>query len=90
MPEDQGMLDTLGNAVRLARSVFTTIPMLSPEGDSVLQSTKRLRIDGRNPLAGSLEDDRSNVGIGDCLAQHFHEIILNRLAMMILQPAIDG
>jgi membrane dipeptidase len=37
MPEDQGMLDTLGNAVRLSRSVVTTIPALSPEGDSVLQ-----------------------------------------------------
>src|SRR5262245_12586026 len=54
MPEDQGMLDTLGNAVRLARSVFTTTPTLSPEGDSVLQSTKRWRHDGRIALAGPL------------------------------------
>ncbi len=37
MPEDQGMLDTLGNAVRLARPQPTTIPALSPHGDSVLQ-----------------------------------------------------
>jgi len=37
MPEDQGMLDTLGNAVRLTRPQPTTIPALSPHGDSVLQ-----------------------------------------------------
>jgi hypothetical protein len=36
MPEDQGMLDTLGNAVRLARLFATTIPVPSPDGDSVL------------------------------------------------------
>ncbi len=37
MPEDQGMLDTLGNAIRLARSKPATIPALSLHGDSVLQ-----------------------------------------------------
>jgi membrane dipeptidase len=37
MPEDQGMLDTLGNAVRLSRLAATTTPVLSLEGDSVLQ-----------------------------------------------------
>jgi membrane dipeptidase len=37
MPEDQGMLDTLGNAVRLARSAATTIRAPSLQGDSVLQ-----------------------------------------------------
>jgi membrane dipeptidase len=37
MPEDQGMLDTLGNAIRLARLEPATIPALSPHGDSVLQ-----------------------------------------------------
>jgi membrane dipeptidase len=37
MPEDQGMLDTLGNAFRLARPELATTPALSPHGDSVLQ-----------------------------------------------------
>ncbi len=37
MPEDQGMLDTLGNTIRLARHVLPTTPALSPDGDSVLQ-----------------------------------------------------
>src|SRR5688572_20690779 len=37
MPEDQGMLDTLGNAIRLPAAEFPTTPALSPEGDSVLQ-----------------------------------------------------
>ena len=37
MPEDQGMLDTLGNAIRLTCREFPTTPALSPEGDSVLQ-----------------------------------------------------
>ncbi len=37
MPEDQGMLDTLGNAIRLARLAATTIRALSLRGDSVLQ-----------------------------------------------------
>ena len=36
MPEDQGMLDTLGNAVRLARWRAPTTLALSPSGDSVL------------------------------------------------------
>jgi hypothetical protein len=36
MPEDQGMIDTLGNAIRLARHVLSTTHGLSPEGDSVL------------------------------------------------------
>ncbi len=36
MPEDQGMLDTLGNAIRLSRPEPATIPALSPHGDSVL------------------------------------------------------
>ena len=43
MPEDQGMLDTLGNAFRLARHVFPTTPALSPEGDSVLQEGSKLK-----------------------------------------------
>src|SRR5262245_55678867 len=60
MPEDQGMLDTLGNAVRLARSGFATTPLLSPEGDSVLHSAKRSKFDGRNPLAGSLAVDAAD------------------------------
>jgi hypothetical protein len=30
VPEDQGMLDTLGNAVRLARFAATTIRAMSP------------------------------------------------------------
>jgi membrane dipeptidase len=37
MPEDQGMLDTLGNAVRLARHAATATRTLSLHGDSVLQ-----------------------------------------------------
>jgi membrane dipeptidase len=37
MPEDQGMLDTLGNAVRLACAGPTAIWAMSPHGDSVLQ-----------------------------------------------------
>ena len=37
MPEDQGMLDTLGNVIRLPSAEFQTTPALSPEGDSVLQ-----------------------------------------------------
>jgi hypothetical protein len=36
MPEDQGMLDTLGNAVRLTRFAATTIRAPSLQGDSVL------------------------------------------------------
>jgi membrane dipeptidase len=38
MPEDQGMLDTLGNAIRLSRPAIRTTPALSPQGDSVLQN----------------------------------------------------
>jgi membrane dipeptidase len=38
MPEDQGMLDTLGNVCRLARSKSPTTPALSPESDSVLHA----------------------------------------------------
>ncbi len=38
MPEDQGMLDTLGNAFRLARRVIRTIRSLSPDRDSVLHA----------------------------------------------------
>src|SRR5688572_2719249 len=34
LPEDQGMLDTLGNSLRLTPRVLPTIPALSPEGDS--------------------------------------------------------
>jgi membrane dipeptidase len=41
MPEDQGMLDTLGNAVRLTRFTTTTIPAPSLQGDSVLHDEER-------------------------------------------------
>jgi len=37
MPEDQGMLDTLGNATRLARFGTTATGAMSLHGDSVLQ-----------------------------------------------------
>ena len=50
MPEDQGMLDTLGNAFRLARRAFPTTPALSPEGDSVLQKGSKLK----NPAIASI------------------------------------
>jgi len=36
MPEDQGMLDTLGNAVRLPRFAAAAIRAPSLQGDSVL------------------------------------------------------